>query len=58
MPDAVSNPCGALICHLAPDLGDSLAIDKKALARPIPVNSPMTELDIPWILSFINWHKD
>src|SRR5215470_158372 len=37
---------------------DSLAIDKKALVRPIPVDSPMTGLDIPWILSFIDWHKD
>jgi len=35
-----------------------LAIDKKALVRPIPVDSLMTGLDILWILSFINWHRD
>src|SRR5215813_13025525 len=58
MADAVSNLAGALMCYLAPRLGDSLGIDKKALLRPIPVDSPMTGLDIPWILSFINWHKD
>ena len=58
MADAASNLAGALICYLALRPGDFLAIDKKALVRPIPVNSPMTGLDIPWILSFINWHKD
>src|SRR5215468_11623495 len=58
MADAASNLAGALICYLAPRPGDSLAIDKKALVRPIPVDSPMTGLDIPWILSFSNWHKD
>jgi hypothetical protein len=37
--------CGALICYLAPRRGDSLALarNEKALVRPIPVNSPMTE---------------
>ena len=58
MADAASNLAGALICYLALRLGDFLAIDKKALVRPIPVDSPMTCVDIPWILSFINWHKD
>src|SRR5262245_50780847 len=58
MADAVSNLAGALICYPALRLGDFLAIDKKALVCPIPVDSPMTGLDILWILSFINWHKD
>ena len=43
---AASNLAGALICYLAPRPGDFLAIDKKALVRPIPVDSPMTGLDI------------
>ena len=58
MADAVSNLAEHSHVLSGPVLGDSLAIDKKALLRPIPVDSPMTSLDIPWILSFINWHKD
>ena len=42
MADDASNLAGALICYLALRPGDSLAIDKKALVRPIPVDSPMT----------------
>jgi len=41
MADAASNLAGALICYLALRPGDFLAIDKKALVRPIPVDSPI-----------------
>jgi hypothetical protein len=58
MADAVSNLAEHSHVLSGPVLGDSLAIDKKALLRPIPVDSPMAGVDIPWILSFINWHKD
>src|SRR5262249_45469571 len=58
MADAASNLAGALICYMGPKREDFLARDEKALVRPFLLTRLRQSVDIPWILSFINWHKD